>query len=240
MPGGKTDFPDLISPPQAKAMGNLKRSQRVLSGLKLIGNFVERPLKLGDILLNDDGQHLIWGNIEDVIDGFSLAGKTVETRKADLKYTSESGVDVKLGGAADSGVAKGDIQLSFRARNSAFVALKGIRRVSVKLALIEAQLRQYWNEKGFDKPGNRRKYHFIAEMVEAASGTVIFSQERGNTIVLSGRGDTLLKSVSDAGNGRVEYVSNTKSTLEIISENPFQPLYTAVRFKADGSFEIVG
>jgi hypothetical protein len=203
-------------------MGNLKRSQRVLSGLKLIGNFVERPLKLGDILLNDDGQHLIWGNIEDVIDGFSLAGKTVETRKA------------------DSGVAKGDIHLSFRVRNSAFVALKGIRRVSVKLALIEEQLRQYWNEKGFDKPGNRRKYHFIAEMVEAVSGTVIFSQERGNTIVLSGRGDTLLKSVSDAGNGRVEYVSNTKSTLEIISENPFQPLYTAVRFKADGSFEIVG
>lgn len=221
-------------------MGNLKRSQRVLSGLKLIGNFVERPIKVGDIVLNDDGQHLIWGNIEDVIDGFSLSGKTVETLKSNLKYTSESGVDVKLGGEGTAGVAKGDLQLSFKSRNSAFVSLKGIRRVSVKLALIEAQLRQYWNDKGFDRPGNRRKYHFIAEMVEAASGTVIFSQEKGNTVVLSGRGNVSLKSISDVASGRVEYVSNTKSTLEIFSENSFQPLYTAVRFKADGSFEIVG
>ena len=221
-------------------MGNLKRSQRVLSGLKLIGNFVERPIKVGDIVLNDDGQHLIWGNIEDVIDGFSLSGKTVETLTSNLKYTTESGVDVTLGGEGSSGVAKGDLQLSFKSRNSAFVSLKGVRRISVKLALIEAQLRKYWNEKGFDKPGNRRKYHFIAEMMEAASGTVIFSQDKGNTVVLSGRGHTLLKSVSDVGNGRVEYVSNTRSTLEIISENPFQPLYTALRFKADGNFEIVG
>jgi len=221
-------------------MGNLKRSQRVLSGLKLIGNFVERPLKVGDIVLNDDGQHLIWGNIEDVIDGFSLSGKTIDTRKANLKYSSESGVDVKIGGAAESGIAKGDIQLTFQARNSALVSLKGTRRISVKLALIENQLRNYWTEKGFDKPGNRRKYHFIAEMVEAASGTVIFSQAKDNKVVLSGRGDTLLSSLEDLGSGKVECIHQARSTLEIISENPFQPLYTAVRFKAGGHFEIVG
>jgi len=221
-------------------MGNLKRSQRVLSGLKLIGNFVERPLKVGDIVLNDDGQHLIWGNIEDVVDGFSLSGKTVETRMANLKYSSESGVDVMIGGTADSHIAKGDIQLTFQARNSALVSLKGTRRISVKLALMETQLRTYWSEKGFDKPGNRRKYHFIAEMVEAASGTVIFSQAKDNKVVLSGRGGKLLASIDDLGSGKVESIHQARSTLKIISENPFQPLYTAVRFKAGGHFEIVG
>jgi hypothetical protein len=50
-------------------MASLKRTQRILKGLNLIGNFVERPLRVGDIVLNDDGQHLIWANIEDVVDG---------------------------------------------------------------------------------------------------------------------------------------------------------------------------
>lgn len=221
-------------------MGNLQRTQRTLSGLKLMGNFVERPIRVGDIVLNDEGQHLIWGNIEDVIDGFSLAGKTVETRKADLKYSAESGVEVQLGGGVGTGVAAGDIQLTFRSKNSAFVSLKGVRRISVKLALIETQLRRYWNEKGLDRPLNRSKYHFIAEVVEAASGTVIFSQDKGNRVVLSGKNNASLASLADVGRGKIEFVSNTKSTLEVISENPFQPLYTAVRLKANGQFDLVG
>ena len=52
-------------------MASLRKTQRILSGLKLIGNFVERPLRVGDIVINDDGQHLIWANIEDVIDAIS-------------------------------------------------------------------------------------------------------------------------------------------------------------------------
>ena len=69
-------------------MGNLKKSQKVFSNFKLIGNFIERPLKVGDIVLNDDGQHLIWGNIEDIVDGFSLTGKIEVSNRADLKSTS--------------------------------------------------------------------------------------------------------------------------------------------------------
>ena len=64
-------------------MSVLKKTQKVLNGLGLIGNFIERPIKVGDIVLNDDGQHLIWGNIEDIIDGFSLEGKLVESNEAD-------------------------------------------------------------------------------------------------------------------------------------------------------------
>lgn len=221
-------------------MSGLKKSQRVLSGLKLIGNFVERPLRVGDIVLNDDGQHLIWGNIEDVIDGFSLEGKLVESNKADLKYTSESNVQVTIGGEASATVAEGEVEIKFNAKNSAFVSLKQIKRTSLKLEKVDALLKKYWEEKGFDKLANRKKYHLVVEVIEAESGTVIFSQDKSNRIVISGKNNTPIRSIAAIGEGKVEYVSNSKSTLEIISETKIQPLYMAVRYRANGNFEIVG
>ncbi len=220
-------------------MPALKKTQKVFSKLGLIGNFIERPLRVGDIVINDDGQHLIWGNIEDVVDGFSLKGKIVTANKADLKFTSESDVDVSIGGSANSTVAQGEIQLKFNAKNSAFVSLKQIERSAVKLALVDTELKAYWKQKGFHKLLNRFKYHFVVEVITAQSGTVIFSQEKANTVVIKGKNNIPLTSIAVVGEGKVEYVSNSKSTLEIISETQIQPLYTAVRYKADGNFEII-
>jgi hypothetical protein len=217
----------------------LKKSQRVFSSIRLFGNFLERPLKLGDILFNDDGQHLIWGNIEDLAGGFSLSGKTRTSNKTDLKFTSESNVSVGIGGSANVPVASGEVQLKFNAKNSAFVSLKEIERTSIELGEINEELLAFWDEKGFSKAKNRMKYHFIAEVINAQSGTVIFSQEKGNTVVLKGKNNTPLTSISVIGSGAVEYVSNSKSTLEIISTTPIQPLYTAVRFRSNDNFEIV-
>jgi hypothetical protein len=221
-------------------MAALLKTQRVFSKLRLIGNFMQRPLKIGDIVINDDGQHLIWGNIEDVIDGFSLDGKTETSNASDLKYTSESNIQVTIGGSGTSSVANGEIQLKFNEKNSAFISLKSITRTSVKLGLVDTELKKYWADKGFNKAGNRNKYHFIAEIINAGSGTVIFSEEKANTVVIKGKNNVPLTSISIVGEGKVEYVSNSKSTLEIISETPIQPLYTAVRYKANGKFEIIG
>lgn len=221
-------------------MSVLRKSQRVLSGLKLIGNFVEKPLRAGDIVLNDDGQHLLWGNIEDVIDGFSLEGKLTVSNKADLKYISESNVKVTFGGEVNSPLlAKGQLQLEFNADNSAFVALKQIKRTSVKLGLINAELAKYWEEHGFNSSTNRKKYHFIADIIEAESGTVIFSHKKSNTVILSGKNNIPLTSFAEIGEGKIENISSTKSTLQIISETKIQPLYTAIRYRKDGNFDIV-
>lgn len=220
-------------------MASLKKTQRILKGLNLIGNFVERPLRVGDIVLNDDGQHLIWANIEDVVDGFSLEGKIEKSNKADLKFTSESGVEVKFGGKADTAIAEGEVEIKFKSKNSAFVSLKQIERTSVKLGLVDKELKKYWNDHGFDKLANVNKYHFISEVITAQSGTVIFSQDKSNTIVLKGKSDIPLTSLAVIGSGNVEFVINTKATLEIISETQIQPLYSAVRYRKNGNFEVV-
>jgi len=221
-------------------MAILLKKQRILSGLNLIGNFLERPLMVGDIVINDDGQHLIWGNLEDVIDGFSISGKTVTSNKSDVKYTTESNIIVTIGGSANSSVASGQVQLQFNKINSAFVVLKQCSTISIKLGLINDKLSEYWKQKGFDKITNRIKYHFINSILNAESGVVIFSEEKNNKVVLTGANNTPINSIGIIGKGDVEYVSNSKSTLEIISNSPIQPLYSAVRYKANGNFEVVG
>ncbi len=221
-------------------MPPIKRSQKVFASIGLIGNFIEKPLRVGDIVLNDDGQHLIWGNIEDVVDGFSLNGKTVTANKADLKYTAESNIKITFGASGNTSAGTGEVQLSFTSKNSAFVSLKSIRTTAVKLGLVDEALKAYWKKKGFDKARNRMKYQFISEVISAESGTIIFSQERNNSVVLKGKNSLPLTSIAIIGSGQVEYVSNSKSTLEIISETPIQPLYRALRYRANGNFELVG
>lgn len=220
-------------------MGTLKKTQKIFKGLNLIGNFLERPLRVGDIVLNDDGQHLIWANIEDVVDGFSLNGKTEKSNTTDLKFTSESGVEVKFGAEGNTAVAEGQVEIKFKSNNSAFVSLKSVERTSIKLGLVDKELKKYWKDQGFDKLANINKYHFISEVITAQSGTVIFSQDKSNKVVLKGKSDIPITSLAIIGSGSVEFVLNTKETLEIISETQIQPLYSAVRYRKNGNFEVV-
>lgn len=215
---------------------SIKKSQKILSGLNLIGNFIERPLKVGDIVLNDDGQHNLWGNIADLVPGFSMEGKFSVSNPVDVEYTSESGVGVDLSGAA----ASGELTLNFGMKNSAFVSLKQVVRTTVSLGLVDAVLKQYWKEKNFDSILNRKKYHFICEVLSADSGTVIYSEDKDNKVKLKGKNNTPLSSLALAAEGNVEYVSTSKATLNIISATPINPLYSAVRFRGNGNFEVVG
>lgn len=212
----------------------------MLSGLSLIGNFVQRPIRVGDIVINDDGQHLLWGNIQDLLPGFSLEGKTAVSTKSDLKYTVESGVIITVGGNGGTVLAKGEVQLRFGEANSAFVSLKEVRRTCIKLGMVDDELKLFWKKRGFDKLTNRFKYHFISEVIEAQSGTVIFSEDKGNRVLLKARNNMPITDLGVIANGQVESAGNAKSTLEIISETPIQPLYSAVRYRGNDRFELVG
>ena len=50
-------------------------------------------------------------------------------------------------------------------------------------------------------PGNRVRYMLVSEVVNAASGTVVFTQERGNKVVLKHTSD---RSVFDESDKRLD------------------------------------
>jgi hypothetical protein len=220
-------------------MRAIRKLNRVFASVNYIGNFLNRPLAIGDVVQWDDGNHLLMGNLTDLIPGFSWTGKLAESTASNFKLTSESAVNVVLGGSANAPIGKAEVELSFGAKNSAFVSMNDVKTSAVKLAVVSNDLKDLWHSRGWDKAGKRGKFYFLNEVKVAGSCTVIFSQERSNKVVLKAENDAPVTSVQAVGSGRFEYVSNSKATLEIISPSLTSALYQAVSLRANGLFEIV-
>lgn len=221
-------------------MSALKKSQRILRSQSLIINFLSKPIRIGDIVQFDDGQHIIVGNIEEMIPDFSLDDTKIrKSESAEFKIAEEANVSLTIGANVNTPVAEGEIELKFGSKNSAFVLLKSIKRVTIPTNKVEEQLKELWKNKGYDQPNKRNKFFFINEVFESESGTIIFSQDKGNKVTITGKNNTPISSVSVLGEGKVEFVTNTKGTLEIISEKPMKPLFSALKIKGNGMFEIV-
>jgi len=103
---------------------------------------------------------------------------------------------------------------------------------------IVKQLKELWIENAYDK--FRRHYLFVFNVVYAASGTIIFPEEKNNQVVLRHTPGEEVKSLSALGSGNFEYVINTKRTLEIIRNGAHRPLFKAFYFRQNWQPEIVG
>lgn len=220
-------------------MSALRKSQRILSNIGYIGNFLNTGIKVGDIYQMDDRQFILLANIADLATELVLDGSKLQVgTKGTLSYTRESNVDIKFNGDVTAPeLVKGEVELSFKSKNSAFVSLKEAVTTDLRMELIREVLIRVWEDKEYKNNG---RHVMIFQTVEAASGTVIFSQERNNKVILKATGDEAITSVAKMGSGKVEFVTNSKATLESISTVTYVPLFKALYMKKNGNFEIVG
>ena len=221
------------------AMSSLKRSHRLLANVGFYGNFLMSPVKIGDVFQIDQQEHIKLGNIERLTSGITIEGNTDKSTEANFKFTSGREFEINFGANAEMKLGKGEVQINFKSNNSAFVSLTDATTEVLSVGIIEDKLKEYWNKKGYDQAGNRRKFIIISSIISAASGTVIFSQEKNNKVVLKASTDEEVKSIKAMGSGNFEYVSNSKATLEIISPKSIQPLYRALWIRENGKFDIV-
>lgn len=218
-------------------MPSIKKGQKLFKGIDYIGNFLGEPIALGNIYRCDDRSFVLLANVADLISDLSLSEITVTSKKQNITYTKESNISVKIGAEGNTTVGKGEIELNFTRKNSAFVALKDVTVSQLKLQLLEEKLQAVWKKKKYRTNG----HHIVVNQVmDAQSGTVIFSEERNNKVVLKASADEKLTSVVKAGSGNVEFVTNTKATLEIISTQPILPMFKAFFYNRKGEIEVVG
>lgn len=217
----------------------LKKTQRVFSRIGYIGNFLGTDVKLGDIYQRDDKQFLLLANISDLIPSLKLTKDKLSIgKKSNLCYSKESHVNVKFKGEVlSSHLAKGEVELNFRRKNSAFISLKDVVTTELKLELIREELEKLWLEKKYKMNG---RHIIVSQIVQAASGTVIFSQDRNNKVILRSLRNETLSSVTRLGSGQVEFVVNSKAILENICSKKYIPMFKALHLKNNGKFELVG
>jgi hypothetical protein len=218
-------------------MPSIKKAQKMFRGIDYIGNFLGEPIALGNIYRCDDKSFVLLANIADLIEEPDLSSITVSSRKQNITYTKESSVTVKLGAEGNSIAGKGELELNFNRKNSAFVALKDVTISQIKVELLRDQLKDLWAKK---KYANNGRHIVVNQVMEAGSGTVIFSNDRNNRVVLKATSNEKLTSPAKAASGSVEFVTNTKATLEIISTEPILPMFKAFYFNRRGEIEVVG
>lgn len=218
-------------------MAAIRKGQKLFKGIDYIGNFLGEPIKVGNIYRCDDKSFVLLANITNLIPGIKMSELTQTSTKSNITYTKESNISVKVGAAVDTEIAKGELELNFARKNSAFVSLKDVTVTALMLELIQIELKDLWKKKRYKTDG---KHMIVNQVMEAQSGTVIFSEERNNKVVLRASSTERLTSVLKAANGNVEFVTNTKATLEIISNQPILPMFKGFFFTKKGEIEVLG
>jgi hypothetical protein len=220
-------------------MSALRKSQRIFSGIGYFGNLLKAGIRVGDIFQMDDRQFILLANISDLDPALVLdASKLSVGTRSNLSYTRESSVNIKFKGDASAPhLGKGEVELNFTRKNSAFVSLKEAEITAIRMELIRAALKRVWDEKNYKNNG---RHVLVFETVKAESGTVIYSEEKNNKVILKATTDEAITSVAKLGSGEVEYVTNSKATLESISTVSFVPMFKALYIRKNGNYEILG
>jgi hypothetical protein len=215
----------------------LQKTEKLISGTGLFANLLNKPFEIGMVLYKDDNKFTIWGKLEDLIPGFSLNGKVTKASSANLNFNTQSGIEITIGANATSVPVAGQVQVKFTKNKSGLIVLKNVVTETLNLGLVQDDVQTLWNERGFDRAGNRRKYVLITSLLKAESGSIIYTEDKNNTVILKANSNKPLSSLAIVGEANVEYVINTKATVELFSTNSFVPLYGAHRLRAGGSFE---
>ena len=211
---------------------------KVLPGHQYIANFLDQPFVLGSIFRMDDEQSIHALDLTDRYPKLKLAALTSKGSRGTLTFASARDVTIGFGAAATTPSGQSEVRLKFKRARSIAGALNKASVASLRYDPLLERLQSLWTDRGFVK--HRREYFFVFEIVTAASGTLIYSEESNNEVVLEHTLGEKVTKLADLGTGRFEYVSNSKRTLEIIRTASHKPLFKAFRFRANWEPEILG
>ena len=211
---------------------------KILLGHKYVGNFIDAPVRLGMIFRMDAQQFIPAMHFNDAYPDINL-GKWTETgSKGNIRFAESTSVSFSFGVSATTGVGESELGIKFKKAKSVagYVQDAAVERFGYSNIL--PQLKELWNAQGYSK--YYKEYVLVFEIVTAASGTLIYSEDRNNEVVLRHKLGAAVKKIADLGSGNFEFVSNSKRTLEIIRAVAHKPLFKAFRLRKDWRPEILG
>jgi hypothetical protein len=211
---------------------------KVLAGYQYVGNFLDAPVEIGMIYRMDDAQFIPALHFNDAFPGINLGQWTRTGSPGVIKFSQAKDVTIQFGVSATTSAGASELKISFKRSKSVAGAIADARVENLRYLNVLPQLKQLWAQHGFEK--FREEYVFVFEVVTAASGTIIYSQDRKNEVVLAHKLGAGVSRVVDLASGQFDYVSNTKRTLEIIRATAHKPLFKACWFRRDFEPEILG
>jgi hypothetical protein len=216
----------------------MKTTNKILPGHRYVGNFLDAPVRIGMIYRMDDRQFIPALHFNDSYPEIDLAKWTDSGSKGTLRFTGARDVAISFGTSTSTALGKSEIRLSFRRQKTVAGAIEDAAIDSLRYGNVLPQLKEIWNTRGYAK--FPRDYIFVYEVLSAASGTLVYSLESKNEVILRHTLGEPVTKLADLASGNFEYVSNSRRTLEIIRNVAHKPLFKAFMFRRDWEPEILG
>jgi hypothetical protein len=211
---------------------------RVLNGQQYVANLLDQPVSIGTVFRVDDDQAVLASHISDFDEKVNVRKYVSTGSKGTLKFSESKDVTVRFGGSATTELGESELSLKFTRARSAAGALGDVFVDSLRYDPLLETFQKIWKARKYDK--YLREYYLVFETVTAGSGTLIFSEQKNNEVVLKHKMGSKVTSMADLASGQFEYVSNTKRTLESIRNVAHTPLFKAFRFKSNWEPEVLG
>lgn len=211
---------------------------QVLAGQKFVANFLDSPVRIGMIYQMDDKQFIPVLHFNDQFPNINLNQWISAGSPAQLKFNNTKDVSINVGISLPTSIGNTGVQITFKKKRSVAGVINDGIEEALTFGNIANELKQIWTTRGFDKFNT--KYIFVYGVLTAASGTLIYSEESGNEVVLKHKLNIPIGKIADLGSGEFEYVSNKKATLEIIRNTAHKPLFRAFYFRKNWQAEILG
>jgi len=216
----------------------MSQEKRLFRNLHLIGNFTNETIKLGNIYRIDDGDFVLVAHLTDYDSSINISSVTDEGTASDRKIYNASDVAINTKAKATSPIGDDEVELIFNKANSGIIFMKNAVTYSLRYGAIKTKILDIWEAQGFSK--HPRKFCLCNQIIQGESGTVMVSYEAKNRVVLQHNGPVPIASASVLLDGKFTMELNTKRTNEVISPNPFIPVFQALRIKANDKIDIVG
>jgi hypothetical protein len=211
---------------------------KILPGHKYVANFLDAPVRLGMIFRMDDDQFIPAMHFNDAFPAIDLKKWTDAGSKGVIRFNQSKEVAVSVGASAETGIGKSEVKITFKKSRSVAGVIQDGEVDTLRYENILPQLKQIWVDRGYSKFW--KEYIFLFDVVTAASGTLIYSEESKNEVVLKHTLNESVTKIADLGSGNFEYVSNKKRTFEIIRAVAHKPLFKAFHLKNNWKPEILG
>lgn len=216
----------------------MKTMNKVLMGHEYVANFLDAPVGIGMIYRMDDDQFIPAIHFNDDFPAVPLPPLIDSGTKGSIKFSESQDVAISFGGSASTGIGKSEVKLTFKKKRSVAGVIDDAAIDSLRYGKILPQLKSIWTARGYIK--FLKDYIFVYQVVNAASGTLIYSEDSRNEVILKHTLAEGVTKLADLGSGNFEYVSNTKRTLEIIRNVAHKPLFKAFTFRKNWEPEHLG
>jgi hypothetical protein len=214
------------------------KMNKILLGHKYVANFLDSPLKLGMIFRMDDKQFIPALHFNDEFPKIDLGTVSSSGTKGMIKFSEAKNVEISFGGNASTNIGKSEVKMKFLRKHSIAGVIRDATIENIRYQPILSQLKEIWTKHDFIN--YLKEFIFIFDIVSASSGTLIYSEESNNEIILAQKANESISKIADLGSGNFEYVSNSKRTLEIIRTESHKPLFKTFYFDKNWKPEILG